>query len=109
MDMDWSVYIIIASDRSLYTGITTDIQRRWKQHCAVRSGVKGGARFFRGRSPVLLAYLESGHNRSTASVREAEIKKLSRARKQALLRDGNNVVASMRGLLPVGLSIDATD
>ena len=107
--MDWSVYIIIASDHSLYTGITTDIQRRWKQHCLVKSGVKGGARFFRGRSPVLLAYLESGHNRSTASVREAEIKKLSRVKKQALLRNGNNAVASMDGLLPVGFSIDEID
>ncbi|MET4696028.1 GIY-YIG nuclease family protein [Endozoicomonas lisbonensis] len=96
--MNWSVYIIIASDHSLYTGITTDICRRWKQH----SSGAGGARYFRGRQPALLAYFEPGHNRSTASKREAEIKKWSKTKKQALLRSGSNQVSLWDSMLPTG-------
>lgn len=76
----WLVYIIEASDGSLYTGITTDMQRRWQQHCDGR-----GARFFRGRSPRTLVFVEAGHNRGSASRREAAIKKLPRAAKLALI------------------------
>jgi len=76
----WLVYIIEASDGSLYTGITTDMQRRWQQHSA---GL--GARFFRGRSPRTLVFVEAGHDRGSASRREAAIKKLSRAAKLALI------------------------
>lgn len=79
----WLVYIIEASDGRLYTGITTDIARRWQAH----SGGRAGAKFFRGRRPVRLCYLERGHNRSSASRREAAIKKLSRPQKLQLLRD----------------------
>ena len=82
----WVVYIILASDDSLYTGITTDINRRWRQH----SGSAGGARFFRGRKPVRLVYLEEGHNRSSASKREAAIKKLQRRQKEQLLVSETN-------------------
>ena len=99
--MNWSVYIIIASDHSLYTGITTDICRRWKQH----SNGTGGARYFRGRKPALVAYLESGHNRSSASKREAEIKKWSRAKKQALLHSDNNQVGKLAEYLPTGFAL----
>lgn len=79
--MTWSVYIIEASDNSLYTGITTDVERRFEQHV---SG-KGGARFFRGRSPKTVRYIEASVNRSSASIREAAIKKLSRKDKLALI------------------------
>ena len=83
----WLVYMILASDRSLYTGITTDIKRRWRQH----SGhIKGGARFFRGRKPLKLVYIETSSNRSSASRREAEIKKLSRQQKLALFSSCRN-------------------
>ena len=83
---EWLVYVIRASDDTLYTGITTDIVRRWQQHC---SGV-GGARYFRGRKPKQLVYLESGHDRASASRREAAIKKLTRRQKQALLKSSEN-------------------
>jgi putative endonuclease len=78
---NWCVYIIEASDNSLYTGITTDMERRWEQH----SGGKGGAKFFRGRSPKVLRFLEKDHCRSSASQREAAIKKLSRPSKLKLI------------------------
>lgn len=69
--MDWQVYIILCSDDSLYTGITTDTERRFAQHLAGT-----GAKYFRGRAPLRLVYRENGHDRSSASRREAEIKGL---------------------------------
>jgi putative endonuclease len=80
-DVDWFVYIIEASDQSLYTGITTDPERRFKEH----SSGPLGAKYFKGRQPVQILYRESCQNRSVASVREAEIKKLSRAQKLQLI------------------------
>lgn len=77
---NWSVYIILASDNTYYTGITTDMERRWLQHSNNK-----GAKYFRGRSPVKVVYREEGFNRSTASIREAAIKKLSRKQKQQLI------------------------
>lgn len=93
---DWLVYIIRASDDTLYTGITTDIVRRWRQH----SGGVGGARFFRGRKPTQLVYLESGHDRASASRREVAIKKLTRQQKQALLKAPENSCRDWTRRLP---------
>jgi putative endonuclease len=78
---NWHVYIIRASDDSLYTGITTDLERRLEQH---KTG-KGGAKYFRGRQACDFVYTESGHNRSSASIREAQIKKMTRQQKDLLL------------------------
>lgn len=78
---NWTVYIIEASDRSLYTGVSTDVQRRLREHA---SGARG-ARYFRGRTVLELRWLESGHDRSSACRREAEIKRWPRARKLALI------------------------
>lgn len=80
---EWMVYIIRASDGSLYTGITTDVERRWSQH---RDG-RGGAKFFRGRSPEALVLVEAGHDRVSASKREAAIKRLSRSEKLELIAE----------------------
>ncbi len=77
----WWVYIICASDDRLYTGITTDIRRRWQQHL----NGKQGAKFFRGRQPQRLCLLEPQADRSDASKREAAIKKLSRRQKLQLI------------------------
>lgn len=79
--MNWQVYIILCSDDSLYTGITTDLARRLRQHGAGR-----GAKYFRGRRPEKVVYLETGHTRSSAGRREAEIKALSHADKWSLVR-----------------------
>ncbi len=78
--MNWQVYIILCSDNSLYTGITTDMDRRLRQH-----GKGRGAKYFRGRRPERVVYLETGHTRSSASRREAEIKKLPHAGKLLLV------------------------
>ena len=80
-DLNWSLYIIESNDNSYYTGISTDVERRFSEH---QKGVKG-ARYFNGRTPLRIVYREDGHNRSSASIREAEIKKLSRAQKIQLI------------------------
>tara|TARA_B110000495_G_C22894404_1_gene521755 strand:- start:401 stop:658 length:258 start_codon:yes stop_codon:yes gene_type:complete len=77
----WWVYIVACSDRSLYTGITTDQVRRIAEH----NDSKKGAKYTRNRRPVDLVYSEMLPNRSAASKREYEIKKLSRADKLKLI------------------------
>ena len=79
--MDWFVYMIRAGDGSLYTGITKDVERRFQEHV---EGVRG-AKYFHGRTPVAVVYREAGHDRSSASRREAAIKKLRREQKQQLV------------------------
>jgi len=81
--LNWQVYIILCSDNSLYTGITTDIERRFRQH------TKGdGAKYFRGRQPLEVVFLETGHNRSSAAKREYQIKSMSRTEKALLKKRG---------------------
>lgn len=80
---DWRVYIVECADSSFYTGITTDIQRRIEEH----NSDTGGARYTRMRRPVKLVFEQRFKNRSTASKRESEIKKLSRKQKASLIAD----------------------
>lgn len=86
---EWLVYIIGCDDGRFYTGITVDVARRWREH----SGTALGAKFFRGRKPEQLLYIENGHDRSSASKREAAIKRLTRKAKQALLGAASNQVS----------------
>jgi len=64
--MSWEVYIILCSDGSLYTGISIDSKKRFCLHAAGK-----GAKYFRGRQPTQIVYLESGHTRSSSAKREA--------------------------------------
>jgi len=80
--MDWSVYIIRCDDGSLYTGISTDVGRRFREHLETPRGAK----FFNGRKPREVVWREGGHTRSSAGRREAAIKKLSRGGKLRLIR-----------------------
>lgn len=77
--------MIEASDGSLYTGITTDVERRFTEH---REG-KQGARYFNGREPQRVVYVEPAEDRSSASRREAAIKQLRRQQKLELIAGGN--------------------
>ncbi|MEQ1559345.1 MAG: GIY-YIG nuclease family protein [Methyloglobulus sp.] len=77
---NWSVYMILCSDNSIYTGITNNLPRRFKQHCDQQ-----GAKYFRGRQPVKIVYVEQGHGRSSASKRESAIKKLNHNEKLLLI------------------------
>jgi len=76
----WFVYMVEGADGSLYTGITTDVARRVRQH-----NVGEGAKSLRGRLPVRLVHREEAATRAEAAKREREIKRLSRERKLAFL------------------------
>ena len=77
----WEVYIIQAKSGALYTGITTNLDRRLADH---KEG-KQGARFFRISEPEKVVFREQQPSRSQASKREAEIKKMTRSQKLALV------------------------
>ena len=80
---NWFVYIIESSDGYLYTGITTDVNRRLREHQGLE-GKNKGAKFFRGRKAVAVMYTEVCDNRSEASKRESAIKKMHVSEKRAL-------------------------
>jgi len=85
--VQWFVYIVQTHCDTLYTGITTDIERRYSEHLACFDGKsKKGAKYFRGRKPKEVVYTELCENRSVASKREYEIKKMSAIAKKKLIR-----------------------
>lgn len=79
--MYW-VYVLSCGDGSLYTGITTDPERRLREH---NSGK--GAKYTRARLPVVMSYLEEAPDRASASRREWELKALSRGEKLKLVEE----------------------
>lgn len=79
---DHVVYVLECGDGSLYTGYTTDLDRRLAEHEAGE-----GAKYTRGRGPFTLRYHEVYDSRGAALSREAEIKALSTAKKRELCRD----------------------
>lgn len=86
--MNWTVYILRCADDSLYTGITTDLERRVAEH---NKDNKKGAKYTRVRRPVKPVHQEKCENRAQASRREYELKKLSRAKKIQLIENGNSL------------------
>lgn len=78
----WFVYIVRCRDDSLYTGSTTDVKRRVKEHNGIDPS---GARYTRMKRPVALVYSEAVATRKEAFIREAEIKKLSHTHKELLI------------------------
>ena len=80
MGNSWKLYILRCGDGSLYTGITTDVERRLEEH---RSGK--GAKYTRSRGPLELVYWEECADKSAALKRELEIKALTRAEKLKLI------------------------
>jgi len=78
------VYLLECADGSLYTGITTDLARRLKEHQAGTGG-----HFTRAKGALRILYTEEHPDRSAASKREAAIKKLSRTQKLDLTGKGD--------------------
>ncbi|MBS4534460.1 GIY-YIG nuclease family protein [Clostridium sp. D2Q-14] len=76
------VYILRCKDNTLYTGWTTNIERRLKKH---NSG--NGAKYTRGRIPVVLEYYEVYESKKEATKREYFIKKLNKSKKEKLIRN----------------------
>ena len=79
--MSYSVYIVQCSDTTLYTGIAVDVEKRIHEH---NFSVKG-AKYTKVRRPVKLLYTEQHKDRSSASKREYEIKKMTREKKLKLI------------------------
>ena len=77
----WYLYILRCKDNSLYTGITTDVEKRLEAH---RSGK--GAKYTRGRGPLELVYKEECGDHSDALKRELEIKAMTREEKLKLIK-----------------------
>jgi putative endonuclease len=80
MENGFFVYIVICSDKTLYTGFTTNIEARIKKHNEGK-----GAKYTKNRRPVRLLYSESFPTKSEAMKREYEIKQLSREQKWAII------------------------
>jgi len=78
----WFVYIVRCADNTLYTGVTTDIARRLREH---NGEVRSGAWYTKLRRPVVLVYAETIDSQSRALKREATIKKLSKQQKEHLI------------------------
>jgi len=81
------VYVLECADGSLYTGYTTDVERRVAEHDAGE-----GAKYTRGRTPVELRHVERFDSRSAALSREHEVKSLSRAEKEQLVAGSDPAV-----------------
>ena len=77
--MNWVVYVLECADKSLYTGITTNLERRLAEHAAGK-----GAKYTQGRGPFRLVYRETCQGRAEASRRETAIKLLARGKKLQL-------------------------
>ena len=80
MELIWYLYILRCCDGTLYTGITTDVEKRLETH---RSGK--GAKYTRGRGPLELVYRETCGSHSDALKREMAVKRLTRAQKEAMI------------------------
>ena len=80
--MMYYLYILKCADKTLYTGITTDLKRRVAEH----NNSKLGAKYTSSRGPVKLVYSKRFKNRSSASKEEARIKKLKRIKKLQLIK-----------------------
>ncbi|MGL1931229.1 MAG: GIY-YIG nuclease family protein [Desulfotalea sp.] len=84
----WYVYMVECADKTIYTGITTNLERRVHEH----NHTKLGAKYTRSRRPVSLKYHEIHHSKSQASSREYAIKKLARENKKKLIATNHNLI-----------------
>lgn len=78
----WYLYIIRCANSHLYTGVTTDVTRRFAEH---QSGGPKAAKFLKGKGPLTLMYQETLVDRSSALKREIAVKKLSRLQKLQMI------------------------
>jgi len=86
----WHVYIIECADKSLYTGVSTDISRRLIEHNS-----KKGGNYTKLRTPVKLVYQEPADTHSKALKREAQIKRWTRNKKLALIKGDHKELSKL--------------
>jgi putative endonuclease len=81
VETPYTLYLLRCSDETLYTGITADVKRRIHEH----NTSDKGAKYTRSRRPCVLVHCEQLENKSAALKREIAIKKMTKAKKEALL------------------------
>ena len=86
--LDWRLYLVRCNDGSLYTGITTDVARRFTEH---QKNNGAGAKFLRGKGPLVLVFQKNLGSKSLALGVESKIKKLAKARKEEMLRENSRI------------------
>lgn len=97
----WRVYILRCGDGTLYTGVTTDVERRLAEH--LRPGGRG-ARYLRGRAPLQVVLDRRAGTRGLALRLEMRIKKMSRAGKEALIEGAASFDALLAAARPAATS-----
>jgi len=80
---DWHLYLIRCHNGSLYTGITTDVARRFAEH---QGNSDTGAKYLRGRGPLVLVFQKNLGSRSMALGVESKVKRLSKVKKEELVK-----------------------
>ena len=85
----WYLYVVRCANGHLYTGVTTDVARRFSEH---QSGGIKSAKYLRGKGPLMLMYQEMVGGHGDALRREIAVKKLSRSQKLALIESGCGLV-----------------
>ncbi|MCU7994213.1 GIY-YIG nuclease family protein [Shewanella glacialipiscicola] len=85
----WYLYVVSCANGHLYTGVTTDVARRFSEH---QSGGIKSAKYLRGKGPLTLMYQEMVGCQGDALRREIAVKKLSRSQKLALIESGCGLV-----------------
>ena len=86
--LDWHLYLVRCRDGSLYTGITTNVARRFAEH---QENSGAGAKYLRGRGPLVLVFQKKLGSRSLALGVESRVKKLPKARKEELVRTRKHI------------------
>jgi putative endonuclease len=92
----WTLYLIRTRHGDLYTGITTDVERRFAEH---QVGGAKAARYLRGRGPLELVFCQQVANRSAASKAEWRVKRLPKADKEALVSGQLPLEALLSGVI----------
>ena len=80
---DWYLYLIRCGDNTLYTGISTDVDRRFAQH---QGAGNAGSKYLKGRGPLSLVFQENLGSKSLALKMERRVKRMSKARKERLIK-----------------------
>ncbi|NKB34232.1 MAG: GIY-YIG nuclease family protein [Pseudomonadales bacterium] len=89
----WWLYIIQSRDGKFYTGISTDVERRFNEHTGSANGAKSkGAKALRGKSPLKLVYQSLVGNRSKAQKIEYKVKRLTKAEKESLVKSQQAII-----------------
>ena len=92
---EWSLYLVRCADGSLYTGIAKDVARRFGEH---QAGGPRCAKYLRGRGPLTLVFQTPIGDRSMASKVERQVKRLSKADKEALIETDDAIQSIVNDL-----------